>query len=177
MSHCECSGIEQLKESLKYVFQLWNRVGVYVFVVWLYVLWLNQDYLFLGFREHVCFQMLRNIQKTFSLLTNIFCPAMRSRQSACICVFLLTLSLCFMKMPSGSLHFFSEGDFWTLCRILGAFYNHLFSCSLSTWPGSEKMMQGCEMGLCLGSSWGKACQKVHKLSWQSVTWPDLGWWG
>lgn len=71
MSHCVCSGIEQLKGSLKYVFQLWNIVGVYVFAVGLYVLWLNQDHPFLSFCEHVCVQMLRNIQKTFSLLTNV----------------------------------------------------------------------------------------------------------
>lgn len=92
------------------------------------------------------------------------------------CVSLLTLSLCFMKMPSGSLHFFSERDFWTLCRILGAFYNHLFP-AVPSLPGPvpRKWCKAVKWDCAWDPAEGKACQKGHRNFHINRMWPDQIW--
>lgn len=179
MSHCVCSGTEQLKGSLKHVFQLWNIVGAYVFAVGLYVLWLNQEHLFLGFCEHIC-SNAKKYTKTLASWQMSFALQCGHANQLAFCVSLLTLSLCFMKMPSGSLRFLSEGDFWTLCRILGAFYNHP-SPAVPSLPGPvpRKWCKAVKWDCAWDPAEGKACQKGHRNFHinRAVTWPNPGWWG
>ena len=93
------------------------------------------------------------------------------------CFSLLTPPLGLMKVPSGSFKFTGKGDFWTLCQILGAFYNHPFPAVRS--PPGRVPRRWCKAGK-WDCAWdpaeGEACWKGHRNFHinRTVTWLALG---
>lgn len=85
------------------------------------------------------------------------------------CFPLLTLPLCLMKVPSGSLNLLSKGDFWSLCRILGTFYNQpfqLFPLHLAGFRGDDaSLWNGTVFGIQLPKRSQKLPHKQPQLHW------------
>lgn len=85
------------------------------------------------------------------------------------CFLLLTLPLYLMKVPSGSLNLLSKGDFWSLCRILGTFYNQpfqLFPLHLAGFRGDDaSLWNGAVFGIQLPKRSQKLPHKQPQLYW------------
>lgn len=133
--------------------------------------------------------ILPNAKKSTRLLASLEMPfALQCGHATrlAFCFSLLTLPVCalkvascLLKVPSGSLSFLSQGDFWTLCRILGTFATHPFT-AVPAPPGlvprrwCKAATRGCAWDPAEGKAGLKGHRNFHVNSWVSTDSAEQG---